>query len=339
MAKKPGASGRYPVEIGVVGDVKATLITGNALDPESFFRKGQPSPQGSSFDLTIGSIFDHEGKKIEGLFTLKPGHMVQVVSAEVFNLSDKVTGHVTYKTALTKMGIWALTVGIVDPGWDGPIATTLLNFSRVDHAIAEGDAFLRVSFFAHDPVPLARQRKAPPIEVYLKDLQKTAASMFPPTFLDSERIAEVAGRKVLSRIRREALAWVALIAILFTVIQLVLNATWKDRPRAEVTQADLDALRARIETLQASQSKFERASPPAPAPAARTPSVSPTPAPPEIDLPLGSTSFTLARHARKSSGSTPAEPFVSRCGTLLPTPSKTHRRCNVFVAVTAANYG
>src|SRR5690348_9613144 len=105
-----------------------TLITGNALDPKTFFKEGQPSLQGSSFDLTIGSIFDQEGKKVEGLFTLKPGHMVQVVSTEVFNLSDRVTGHVTYKTTLTKKGIWALTVGIVDPGWDGPVATTLLNF-------------------------------------------------------------------------------------------------------------------------------------------------------------------------------------------------------------------
>lgn len=232
-----------------------TLITGNALDPKGFFKEGQPSPQGSSFDLTIGSIFDHEGKKVEGLFTLKPGHMVQVVSTEVFNLSDRVTGHVTYKTTLTKKGIWALTVGIVDPGWDGPIATTLLNFSRVDHTIAEGDAFLRVSLFAHDPVPSDKLRKAPQVEDYLKHVQKTAASMFPPTFLDSDKIAEVAGRKVLSQIRIEALVWVVAIAFVFTIIQVIINATRQGPPHAEVTHTDLDTIRARIETLQASQSK------------------------------------------------------------------------------------
>src|SRR5690349_9690219 len=136
-----------------------TLVAGNKLVPKSFFKSGSPSVQGSSCDLTIGSIFDHEGKKVEGPFTIKPRHMVQVVSSEVFDLSNRVTGHVTYKTTLTKKGIWALTVGIVDPGWDGPVATTLLNFSRVDHAIAEGDAFLRVSFFEHDPVPAERMRK------------------------------------------------------------------------------------------------------------------------------------------------------------------------------------
>ena len=108
-----------------------TLLAGNALDPKRFFTSGNPQVQGSSFDLTIGCIFDHQGKKVVGPFTIKPGHMVQVVSSEELKLSDQVTGHVTYKTTLTRQGIWALTVGIVDPGWTGPVSTTLLNFSRV----------------------------------------------------------------------------------------------------------------------------------------------------------------------------------------------------------------
>jgi dUTPase len=234
-----------------------TLVSGNLLDPKRFFKIGEPSPQGSSFDLTIGSIFDHKGKKVEGPFAIKPGHMVQVVSSEVFSLSDRFTGHVTYKTTLTKKGIWALTVGIVDPGWDGPVATTLLNFSRIDHAIAAGDSFLRVSFFEHEPVPSNKLRKAPPLDVYLKDIQKTAACMFPATFLDSERISEVAGAKVLNRIRKEALVWVAAIAVLFTLLQLIANAFRPDRPNAEVTRKDFDALRAKIDLVQTRQLKLE----------------------------------------------------------------------------------
>src|SRR5690349_1007472 len=108
-----------------------TLVAGTELDAQKFFKGGKPSVQGSSFDLNIGCIFDHDGKKVDGIFTIEPGQMVQVVSAEVFSLPDHITGHVTYKTTLTKKGIWALTVGIVDPGWNGPIATTLLNFSKV----------------------------------------------------------------------------------------------------------------------------------------------------------------------------------------------------------------
>ncbi|MBR1226890.1 hypothetical protein JQ600_18335 [Bradyrhizobium sp. AUGA SZCCT0176] len=242
------------------------LIAGNSLDPKKFFKSGQPAVQGSSFDLTIGSIFDHEGKKVDGPFTIKPGHMVQVVSSEVFSLSDRVTGHATYKTTLTKKGIWALTVGIVDPGWEGPIATTLLNFSRVDHAIAEGDAFLRVSLFEHEPVPAERMRKSPALDAYLKDIQKTAASSFPNTFLDTEKIAEAAGGKVLTRIRTEALGWVASIAVLFTLMQFVVNVG-SYRPywlSTEVSTRDLNDLRAAMDAMQAKLLKYEQVAPPPP---------------------------------------------------------------------------
>jgi hypothetical protein len=198
-----------------------TLLSGEKLNVDGLFAKGAlPLKQASSVDLTIGHIFDHSGKKVEGPFRLEPGHMVQVCSAEVFALPNTVTAHVTYKTTLTKQGIWALTVGIIDPGWEGPIATTLLNFSRKDFAVAEGDAFLRASFFDHPAVPASSLRKAPPLDKYLSELQKGAATDFPRTFLDSDKIAQSAGEAVLKKVRDEAFAWVGGIAVLFALIQI-----------------------------------------------------------------------------------------------------------------------
>jgi hypothetical protein len=252
-----------------------TLLAGSALDPKRFFSNGNPQAQGSSFDLTIGCIFDHQGKQVDGPFTIKPGHMVQVVSSEELNLSDRFTGHVTYKTTLTKQGIWALTVGIVDPGWHGPIATTLLNFSRIDHCIAERDAFLRVSIFEHDPVPPEKLRKAPPLDAYIKDIRKTAASRFPMTFLDTTQIAEAAGKDVLNRIRIEALAWVVGVAVLFTAMQIV--ATWfsgSGRP----AMSEVDALRDKVEVMQTKLLKLEAPTSPGAAAPAANPARSPAPA-------------------------------------------------------------
>ncbi|WP_424032180.1 hypothetical protein [Methylocella sp.] len=110
--------------------------------------------------------------------------MVQVVSTEVFNLPRTVTGHATYKTELTKNGIWALTVGIVDPGWNGPLATTLLNFSRCDHAVALGDPFLRITLFDHAPVPDENLETGGSVAEYLLGVQKTAKTRFPQTFMN-----------------------------------------------------------------------------------------------------------------------------------------------------------
>ena len=198
-----------------------TLLAGTQLNAANFFEPGAPMPgqQGSSFDLTIGAVYDDDGNRVDGPFRLKPGHIVQVVSAEIFKLPPTITGHVTYKTTLTQKGIWALTVGIVDPGWNGPVATTLLNFSRVEHAIAAGDSFLRVSLFEHQDVPPARLRPAPLLAEYLMNVRKAASTLFPKTFLNSDEISAQAGRNVMETVRNQALAWIAGIAVIFTVLQ------------------------------------------------------------------------------------------------------------------------
>lgn len=198
-----------------------TLIAGKNLKTGDFFQKGNPEKQGSSFDLSIGKIYDSNGEEAENHYVLKPGQMVQVVSAEIFDLPNNITGHVTYKTALTQVGIWALTVGIVDPGWNGPISTTLLNFSRQDYTINKGDSFLRVSFFKHESVHEDDLRRAPELEKYLNRVKFLASSTFPSTFLDSEKISKEAEKRVLNNAQRHALIWVGLIAFIFTLIQVL----------------------------------------------------------------------------------------------------------------------
>jgi hypothetical protein len=225
---------------------------------------------------------------VDGPFTIKPGHMVQVVSSEELKLSDRFTGHVTYKTTMTKNGIWALTVGIVDPGWEGPIATTLLNFSRIDQSVTEGDAFLRVSFFEHEAVATAKLRIAPSLENYLKDIQKIAASRFPITFLDRTEITEAAAKAVLGRIRSDALAWVVGIALLFTVAQIIVQLVAPLLPSAgRPTASEVEALRDRLTSLQEKLLKLEAGVPalavqpaaaPLPAPTS-SPAATPVPAP------------------------------------------------------------
>lgn len=240
-----------------------TLLAGVSLNPSILFKPGtMPIQQGSSVDLTVGEIIDHKGRKVEGPFTLEPGCMVQVCSAEVFDLPPNVTAHVTYKTTQTRRGIWALTVGIVDPGWDGPISTTLLNFSRQPYAIMKGDAFLRASFFEHDPAPTALLRRSPPPNEYTSDIQKSASTTFPLTFLDSEKISKSAGDAVLKKVRDDAFAWIAGIALLFAIVQLVtsyLHPAYTLRP----SEFDLSNLRKEIISLKEQIQELEKR-PPAP---------------------------------------------------------------------------
>lgn len=250
------------------------LIAGTELDPKKYFTGSYPTAQASSFDLSIGCIYDETGTEVPR-FNLKPGHMVQVVSKEIFNLPANTTGHVTYKTTLTQEGIWALTVGIVDPGWNGPIATTLLNFSKVEHTIHQGDKFLRASLFEHEPASEKQMRKAPELAAYQKQVQSRAASRFPHTFMNHDLIAEQAGKKVMSRIRVEALAWIGLSAILFTVIQVFAPPAsdavrnWGSPPANEQLSSHIATLEGRVRALEAGPA-VGTASTPVPATAGET---------------------------------------------------------------------
>jgi hypothetical protein len=216
-----------------------------------------PALQASSVDLTIGDIIDHKGKSVDGPYILEPGCMVQVCSAEVFNLPPTITGHVTYKTTQTRRGIWALTVGIVDPGWDGPVSTTLLNFSRQSYAIVKGDAFLRASFFEHAPAAPELLRKSPPVAEYVSAVRKSAATVFPQTFLDSDKISRAAGEAVLKKIRDEAFAWIAGIALLFALLQIgasYLQPAFTAKP----SEFDLSNLRKEITSLREEIRELEK---------------------------------------------------------------------------------
>ena len=198
-----------------------TLLAGDELVPSRFFTAGNAIRRASSFDLTVGSIYDDTGTKVDGPFILRPNGMVQVTSAEVFNLPADITAHVSYKTSLTSKGIWALTVGIVDPGWNCPISTTLFNFSKAPVAVQTGDIFLRVSFFRHERVDDALLQRGPAVPDYAKSVQRTAGTLFPKKFLDTDALAEAAGQLAMEQMKKSALSWVAAVAILFAVIQWV----------------------------------------------------------------------------------------------------------------------
>jgi deoxycytidine triphosphate deaminase len=104
----------------------------------------------TSYNATVGKILC-EGREITAdHFDLPPRGIVWVVSNEEFQLPQNVTGLATLKTTWTHDGILALNVGIVDPGWHGPLAAAIVNFSKNTFTVRDGGEFLRVVFHQHD---------------------------------------------------------------------------------------------------------------------------------------------------------------------------------------------
>lgn len=243
-------------------------------ETDSIVFQSEPGVRRStSYDLTIGTIVNEKGERVPE-FTLKPGHMIMVISKQVFSLPPTITGHVTYKTTMTQKGIWALTVGIVDPGWDGPIATTLLNFSRADHHVQENDEFLRVTLFEHAAVPKELLRKSKGIEEYMRSMRSLAAAQFPTTFLDTDHIAEVARKNAVEDVLKRSALWAAIIA--GSLALAAFGTQWVDRTflmkGAFISadqefvrmQQDMRALQDRVAHIEGRQEAEEEATSPEP---------------------------------------------------------------------------
>ena len=119
------------------------------------------------------------------IYILKPKQAVLVLSKETFALPSTVTGIANLRTTLTKSGLLALNVGIIDPFFNGPISTSLINFSAREVPIEIGMSFFRVVFFEHDDTNDHHKKdESKRYEDYDRELQVDAYREFPKNFMD-----------------------------------------------------------------------------------------------------------------------------------------------------------
>ncbi len=171
----------------------AMIVGQSILDLQLMVGGSRANLKHSTFDLTIGSIIpigkdvDTKKKQIleERACFLEPREMVWVLSTEHFNMPANVTGLATLKTKFTKDGILALNVGIIDPFFQGPISTALINFSDRPRSLQIGDKFFRVIFFDHEEVrDFHTADESIDRDSYLKELRSKSYAEFAPSFLN-----------------------------------------------------------------------------------------------------------------------------------------------------------
>ncbi len=159
----------------------------------------------STFDLTIGEIFpmeaahlsDWPGNSPLDSFYLRPQHMVNVTSLQRLKLPDNVTGIATLVTTLTSKGILCLNVGVIDPGYDGRLSATLVNFSNRDRKIEIGDRLFRVLFFKHAAIKNLKPAKIENIDHSRKVWHRSRDEYY-ETFLNVKGIHEEARKEAWS---------------------------------------------------------------------------------------------------------------------------------------------
>ena len=188
----------------------------------------------STYDLTIGDIIPvgSEAEFPAGTrqFSLPSGGTVRVVSAESLNLPKDITGHVLLKNALCAAGVLAINIGVVDPLFEGPISSTLINFGRTEYTVTVGEPFLRVSFHR-----CPQSAKARPVKFdrlgYIKQVRTEVKAYSAPTFLNVKQIAAEAAEKAFGSFQQWLLAGAAVAAVVLALATIFapLGASYVDK--------------------------------------------------------------------------------------------------------------
>jgi hypothetical protein len=198
----------------------------------------QASCRATTYDATIGDIIA-EGELLEkDTFVLEKRGVVWVVSAEEFEFGDTKTGLATLKTTWTHKGVLALNVGVVDPGWKGPLATALVNFSGGKISISKGDPFFRVMVFSHDATACIGVVKPRP--TYLAEIVDRSR-LFSATFLDTHSLVDEVAAKVFKFPKLAvAIGWAGLGIALASIFAPMAVSVWLDHRKEAIERMTIE---------------------------------------------------------------------------------------------------
>lgn len=258
-------------------DLQFNLMSGEEVKSHGLVVDGEDSLyRASTYDLSIGEIIP-AGPHATSMtaspeYRLPPGGMVRVVSRESLRMPDDITGHVLLRNALCRTGVLAINIGVVDPGYCGPLSSTLINFGRADCVVRKGLPFLRVSFHRSAPSAKALDSTKWDRAEYLARVREEVLAYSAPTFLNVEETSARAAERAFGSFKQSLVLWATLAAIVLALVTVFvpLGASYvdrylagRDRREAEMRQsiekqledqydARLRALSAQIEDLRRS---------------------------------------------------------------------------------------
>ena len=246
------------------------MLNGDQIKQHGLIENDNPSSyRAASYDLTVGTIIapGEEALTKAGRFIIPAQGMVEVVSAERVKLPANIAGYTTLKNSLSNQGILAISIGIIDPLYQGLMSSTLINFSKSPVEIRAGDPFLRVTFHDYHP----KQNLQPPPLVtdrhYILDKRRKVTAHFSNTFLDLETNIKTLTSRVfdeaLNRWKAALFIYVPVVALYFAVLTFFVNAGTaytsrlganrdqiKAELRREMQQEDYTRLRQQIDELR-----------------------------------------------------------------------------------------
>jgi dUTPase len=216
-----------------MSDQQWSLLSGEEIKANALVDQGEEKLfRASTYDLSVGDIIPAGGEICgDSKYSLPPGGMVRVVSKESLKLPDTITGHVLLKNELCTRGVLAINIGVVDPGFEGPISSTLINFGRETCVVEKGIPFLRVSFHRSPQSPKSKASAKYDRDAYLKRVKQEVLAYSGPTFLNMDAMTAKAAEKALVSFKEGLVMWATFIAVLIALLAIFapLGASYVDK--------------------------------------------------------------------------------------------------------------
>lgn len=235
------------------------ILTGEQIEQEGIVIDAVAEGRRSTtYDATIGD-FILDGRLLEkDVYWLEPRGIVWVVSNETFKFGAQHSGLATLRTTLTHSGILALNVGVIDPCWEGPLATALVNFSASSVPLKCGQPFFRVLVMNHATPDLLEHVK----EERLQYLAKRVAGSrhFSSTFLDMHALVDQVATKVFGL--PKLVVTVGVVGLFLAMISMVVPvgySVWTDQSETAASFTDLER---RVQDLEKQLEEAQIAPPP-----------------------------------------------------------------------------
>lgn len=259
----------------VLPPVELQAIVTTSFDPGSV--------KGTSYDIRVGKIIWRDEKKVsesDERFLLMPQGVAELVSLERLTLPENVVGFASVKTALCDEGIMALNIGLIDPGYKGPLSTTVVNFGNREYNIERDDVMLRLTFFRCESSKAVSNLDN---DKYLKRKRQKILN-FSDTFLNLKPAIEKIASGVFWKYAGISGFFLACFALLVTSgLTFLSRNVWapgdiKSSVQSEVRASKVDTLEKQIDSLRQQVTQLQKtiSALPAPVPSPQVPVVTRT---------------------------------------------------------------
>jgi deoxycytidine triphosphate deaminase len=146
--------------------------------------------------------------------------MIRVVSSEYLRMPNNVVGYALTKNGLSNVCVLAINIGVIDPGYHGPISSTLINFGKEPFVITRDTKFLRLTFHLCTEDPNMRTFKALTHDQYVARTADEVRRHSSDKFLNLAETAKVAGEQAFGKYRNWAIAAATILAGVLAVVAI-----------------------------------------------------------------------------------------------------------------------